>query len=261
MNKNILATTVSLGVVAIAFGIFWAGTPPLKTGGLSYLSALKIERQLQSGSPAIDGLNINRSRDAEGILSATFESDKTPMVFKTDASSAKPADGETLVITSSLGVQDAPEKSNSVISTMLFKAKENPSLVFTIGGDEALGQAKKAVAMQGDALKYNSQCLDISKNTATPLERSVVISLKCDLKFDEAVNQLSFADKNLGELAKLTQGFLAQTGAVKNLDPVVPLASTDTPITFKSGSTLSVFYRADSKAMDRGINFVYKAAH
>jgi hypothetical protein len=262
MNKNILATTLSMGVVGIAFGVFWAATPPMKTGGISYLSAMKIESQVDAIKQK---LVIDRARDAEGSLSAKFienESDhnnktQTPLLFKTDASGSKPADGETLVITSTIGTQATPDKSDAVMSTMLFKGKNKPSLVFTINGDLPLALAKSALTLSKDELGFNG-CLTVANDSATQLERSVTLDVNCNLQLGYAVDFISFNNWRLLQLSKLTQSFILQTGAINNLTSVVSPKIADDGFMFRKGATINVYYKADPAAMDRGINFVYK---
>lgn len=256
MNKNILATIFSTSIVSVALGVFYLTTPPIGTGGISYLRSQSIIDHIYASNPEVKNLVIDRSRDSDGILSAIYTSEGADIIFKTDANETASTEGNT-VITSTIAPRENADKSYAVMSTMLFDAKKTPSLVITINGDKAFGISQSALKMNREQMNFGD-CLSLTEHYSKDLELSVKLTLTCDLRLDQVVSALSMQDTTLTQEAALNQRFLEATGSMKKvLAKIAPTASPrDDFMTL--GSTINVYYKADKGSLDSGINFVYK---
>ncbi|MFK4132433.1 hypothetical protein ACI2KR_09155 [Pseudomonas luteola] len=255
MNKNLAVSLIASLAVFGAFGAFYLATPPLKTGGISPLQSYAITSSYHDMYGTDDGLIVNNARNDQGILSSTFKLNDTKYLFETDSAALVVQGSNNLAITSSVKVAESSKDATMLTSLILF-VKEKPNLIFSLNGDAPVSIAKRVKDIKTSDLEFGN-CIDIKSESTGPNERSFALGLKCDLSLGDVFRYLTLGDELMSREATLTESYLAETGAQRVFSSQIGQKDQGTKL-FKAGASLSVFYKADDKTVDRGINFVYK---
>lgn len=250
-------TTICIFSLAVLAGVaanFILDTPPIKTGGLSYIQKSHIQNAYEAAYKS--EAKIDPALTEDGILKAEFQSaDGKELSYQTDALHRREP-GQNLMISAGL-TKDSSTEPYATLNTMVF-VTNTPTMVLTLTGELPFKIAGILEPKNFKDSKLGDHFNLISENHASG-ERQLTLELHHDMSMDRFIQLLS-DDEDLGRLTNLNQSYLKETGKLeiiqKEISSPAP-ASSDRDV-LVSGSQVQVFIKSDTGTVDRGINIVYR---
>ena len=255
-NKVTVLATIFL---AIATLITVAAIAPAKSGYIRKIDQFKIERSYTNTINDYKGfdktVSVSTKPNEDGELDSEFTARGSKFTLGVLPFINPEYSAPTLSSTSKA------DGNNKMSLVMMHMETTQNNMIFSLTGDHAMNLVGQNISNKEYALA--NSCITIKKNTIRDGQRSIEAEINCALSLTDIVAIVTNNDELATKQTALSEAYFLSVGSYQDLwkkfGQEQEKSVKSSGLAFTPGSNLYISFVNKKSALDKGINFLYKA--